>query len=341
MKNLINSVGLLVLTFGVSSYAASGETKKPAGDVKVCTTLAMHPFLYAGEFQWQKLGGNEYFDNQKVYLVRDGKIAWTYLATMATTGGKLIELGDISMKADGHIVMSLGWGGARDIIPDYNNPANSKIVWSCKADGQVHTAHPVGPDKVFVIDNSLKPKARLHNVKTGAVLRTWDLPTVGTDAHEMFRHCRMTKAGTLLIAHMNMEKVVEYDPETMKPIWTCPNMPNCWAAVRLKNGNTLISGNANKWVREVNPQGQIVWEFNKSNLPTGPGIDLDKCNFQECERLANGNTVICTWQGDPSILEVTPEKKIVWMLPKKVLGNSSSIQLLDEPGTMENGDLQR
>jgi hypothetical protein len=37
----------------------------------------MHPFLYAGEFQKQSLGGNEYFDNQKVYLVRDGKIVWT------------------------------------------------------------------------------------------------------------------------------------------------------------------------------------------------------------------------------------------------------------------------
>jgi len=154
MKQLISRAGLLVLAFGLSSYTASSsnsgiqgtvtdaETKKPISGVDVqmspsgpCTTLEMHPFLYAGEFQKQNLGGNEYFDNQKVYLVRDGKIAWTYLATMATTGGKLVELGDISMKSDGHIVMSLGWGGAREIIPDYNNPANSKIVWSCKAEG--------------------------------------------------------------------------------------------------------------------------------------------------------------------------------------------------------------
>jgi hypothetical protein len=55
----------------------------------------------------------------------------------------------------------------------------------------------------------------------------------------------------------------------------------------------------------------------------------------------NGNTVICTWQGSPSVLEVTPEKRIVWMLPKEVLGNSSSIQLLDEPGAMEDSDVQR
>src|SRR5262249_1821954 len=154
---------------------------------------------------------------------------------------------------------------------------------------------------------------------TGSV-RVWDLPTVGTNAHGMFRHCRMTKSGTLLIAHMNMAKVVEYDSETMKPLWTCTNTPNAWAAVRLKNGNTLISGNEHRWVREVNPAGDIIWEFSTKDLPANSGFSLG--NVQECDRLANGNTMICTWQGNPSVLEVTPEKKIVWMLPKNCLGNS-------------------
>ena len=61
----------------------------------------------------------------------------------------------------------------------------------------------------------------------------------------------------------------------------------------------------------------------------------------ETGRKADQNTVMCTWRGNPSVLEVTPAKRIVWMLPKNVLGNSSSIQLLDEPGAMEDGDLQR
>jgi outer membrane protein assembly factor BamB len=295
----------------------------------------MHPFLYAGEFQNQN---GDYFDNQKIYLVRDGKVVWTYSATKASTGGRLVELGDISMKSNGHIVMSLGWGGAREIIPNYSNPAESQIVWSCRADEQVHTAQPVGRDLVLVIDNSKKPKAKLFNQVTGAV-RVWNLPTAGTDAHGMFRHCRMTKAGTLLVAHMNMAKVTEYDTNTMTPIWSCSNLPNAWAAVRLNNGNTLVSGNENKWVREVNPQGKVVWEFCTNDLPAGLHINLG--NVQECDRLANGNTVICTWQGDPSALEVTPEKKLVWMLPKSVLGNASSIQLLDQPGAMEDGSLQR
>jgi mannan endo-1,4-beta-mannosidase len=321
----------------MTNTEAGGRTGLDAqmNPAALCTNLSMHPFLYAGEFQKQD---NDYFDNQKVYLVRDGKVVWTYNVTKASVGGRLVELGDISMKSNGHIVMSLGWGGAREIIPDYTNPANSRIVWSCQADEQIHTAQPVGDDKIFVIDNSKKPKAKLFDQTTGAV-RVWDLPAGGTDAHGMFRHCRLTASGTLLIAHMNMAKVVEYDSETLKPIWTCTNLPNAWAAVRLKNGNTLVSGNENKWVREVNPQGQVVWEFSNRDLPAGSGINLG--NVQECDRLANGNTVICTWRGSPSVLEVTPDKRIVWTLPKDYLGNSSSIQLLDEPGAMEHGDLQR
>jgi outer membrane protein assembly factor BamB len=328
-QNQILIAATWVLALGACAVAAESST--PVS----CTNLAAHPFLYAGEFQKQ---GTNYFDDQKIYLVRDGRIAWTYNVTKASVGGRLVELGDISMKTNGHIVMSLGWGGAREIIPDYTNPENSRIVWSCKADEQVHTAQPVGNDKVFVIDNSKKPKARLFDQTTGEV-RVWALPTVGTDAHGMFRHCRMTKTGTLLIAHMNMAKVVEYDAEKMKPIWTATNLPNAWAAVRLKNGNTLVSGNENKWVREVNPEGKVVWEFSRQDLPPGSGIDLG--NVQECDRLANGNTVICTWRGNPSVLEVTPDKRIVWTLPKECLGNSSSIQLLDEPGAMESGELQR
>jgi hypothetical protein len=40
--------------------------------------------------------------------------------------------------------------------------------------------------------------------------------------------------------------------------------------------------------------------------------------------------------------EVTPAKRVVWALPDwKTLGPASTIQLMDEPGVPEKGDLQR
>jgi len=72
---------------------------------------------------------------------------------------------------------------------------------------------------------------------------------------------------------------------------------------------------------------------------------------QEVSRLANGNTLINNWVGNvpteewPTIvqlIEVTPEKKVVWGLRDwSVLGPASSTELLDEPGNPEKRELQR
>ena len=91
-------------------------------------------------------------------------------------------------------------------------------------------------------------------------------------------------AGTLPGGALDLGKVVEYDADG-KEIWSVA-APSAWAAVRLKNGNTLISGNQHGYVREVNRRGEIVWEINKNDLP---GIPL--YTVQEVTRLANGNTL--------------------------------------------------
>jgi len=145
---------------------------------------------------------------------------------------------------------------------------------------------------------------------------------------------------------MDLGKVVEYDASG-KEIWSV-DAKSCWAAVRLKNGNTLISGNQHGYVREVNPKGEVVWEVNKDDVP---GIPL--YTVQEVNRLANGNTLISNWGGSiqkqdwdqvVQVIELTPDKKVVWALHQwkdPDLGPSSCIQLLDEPGGEENGELQR
>ena len=75
---------------------------------------------------------------------------------------------------------------------------------------------------------------------------------------------------------------------------------------------------------------------------------------QEVSRLANGNTIICNWVAGGvkppqwpdtvQVIEVTPQKKVVWALRQwkdPNLGPASAIQLLDEPGIPEKGALQR
>jgi hypothetical protein len=181
------------------------------------------------------------------------------------------------------------------------------------------------------------------------VEREIPIPTVITGTHGQFRHIRMTAQHTLLVPHMSEGNVVEYDLDG-KVLWSVA-APHAWSAIRLHNGNTLIAGDAKVYAREVNPAGETVWEFTQADAP---GIRL--FNIQTAQRLASGNTVLTCWvAGDNNtaewdtsvqVLEVTPEKRIVWALrawkEPADLGPATSLQLLDEPGDPEvPGEQQR
>jgi hypothetical protein len=309
---------------------AAGLTISPAAEPAPLPGkgLAQHPFLYCGEWQ------NRSTSQQVIYIVRDGKIAWSY--TNPLRG----ELGDCSMLSNGNIIFSRQFG-ASEITPE------KKIVWNYDGppNTEIHTAYPVGLDSVLIMQNGAPAKLLVLRKADNSVEKELTLPTRNpAGIHGQFRHVRITKAGTYLVAHLDLGKVVEYSAEG-KELWSV-DAPSAWAAVRLKNGNTLISGNQHGYVREVDPRGQVVWEINKNDLP---GIPLH--TVQEVDRLANGNTLINNWVGSspqdqwPSVvqlIEVTPDKKVVWALRDwSVLGPASSTQVLDQPGHAENQDLER
>ena len=287
-----------------------------------------HPFLYCGEWQ------NRSTSQQTIYVVKGGKVAWSYPNPLKG------ELGDCTMLSNGNIVFSRQFGAseiteAKKIVWNYDGPPGTEI----------HTAYPIDERRVLVMQNGNPAKLLIVNKLSGDIEKELVLATrIATGTHGQFRHIRMTAAGTFLVAHMDLGKVVEYDAGG-KELWSVA-APSAWAAVRLKNGNTLISGNQHGYVREVNPAGETVWEINKDDLP---GIPLH--TVQEVSRLANGNTLINNWVGNvpqsdwPSVvqlIEVTPAKKVVWALRDwSTLGPASSTQLLDEPGPAEKRELQR
>jgi hypothetical protein len=290
--------------------------------------MAQHPFLYCGE--WQSRSTSQ----QTMHVVRDGRVVWSY--TNPLKG----ELGDCTMLSNRNIVFSRQFG-ASEITPD------KKIVWNYDgpAGTEIHTAYPIDADRVLIMQNGDPAKLLVIRKADNQVEKELTLATrVPTGTHGQFRHIRMTPAGTFLVAHMDLGKVVEYGQDG-KELWSVP-APSAWAAVRLKNGNTLISGNQRGYVREVNPAGDTVWEINKDDLP---GIPL--YTIQEVSRLANGNTLINNWVGSVpqaewpgvvQLIEVTPSKKVVWALRDwTMLGPASSTQLLDEPGSAEKRELQR
>ena len=285
--------------------------------------LAQHPMLYIGE------GYNA------MLLVNNGKVIWTY------STGKGWEYDDIWMLSNGNILFSR-MQYAEEITPQ------KKVAWHFDAPkgAEIHTVQPIGLDKVvFMINAVPKPKVMVINKKTGAVEVEHEMDSPNPDGkhsgvHGQTRRMRVTASGTYLIPWLGLGKVVEYDTD-FKEIWSY-SIPSPWAAIRLHNGNTLISDEKDKLAREVNAKGETVWEFKLSELPP----EIPFIDSQTCVRLANGNTIFCSRGSGGKgcqLVEITPDKKVVWALHDwKNLGPATAVQILEDPGIPEKpGDLQR
>ena len=339
MRYKIYLVVIFTISFALSSSAQTKDTtntaprpsrpaaRAPVPDVLPGKGLAQHDFLYAGEWDTRK-------DTQTIFRIQKGKVVWTWSIPIKDHNGQLSEFSDIHQLSNGNVLYACKTGAA-EVTQD------RKIVWSyeCPAGTECHSAQPVGLDKVFLCQNGTPAKAMLIDKKTSKVEMEHELqaknPTDPKSVHGQFRNIRMTNEGTYLIAHLNLGRVIEYN-KNWDSIWSV-DAPSAWLAERLKNGNTLISGNQHGYVREVNPKGEIVWELNKDDLPGFPLYTV-----HQSARLANGNTVICNWGGFlrkedwdkvVQVIEVAQDKKIVWALHQwkdPDLGPSSCIQILDD-----------
>jgi outer membrane protein assembly factor BamB len=281
--------------------------------------LAQHSMLYVGE------------NNTRMSLINDGKVIWTYQT------GKGYEYDDVWMISNGNILFTR-MKYVAVITPD------KKVLW--KKDfaengpehAEVHSCQPIGLDKIMFIVNSAKPKLYIVNYKTGKTEVEREIPYKNPDVrgvHGQFRRGRLTAQGTYLLSYLSQGKVVEYDKD-FNEIWSYTT-PKPWAAIRLKNGNTLIT-DENEWRSfEVNAKKETIWEFNcKTDLPSNYQFASAP---QTCTRLANGNTIF-TSRGEngkgPQMIEVTKDKKVVWVLHDwKSVGDGTAVQVLDDPGIPE------
>lgn len=282
--------------------------------------VARHDFLYAGESK-----------DRKIFIVRDGKIVWSY----EDPTGKG-EISDAVLLSNGNVLFTHQFG-VTEITHE------KKIVWNYDAPvgHEIHTAIPIGNDRVLLIQNGSPALLRVMNIRTGAVEKELVLKTkMPSSTHGQFRHARLTPAGTLLVAHMDLNKVVEYD-SSGNELWSFP-ADGPWGVAPLENGNVLITDKVG--VREVTRRGDTVWSFSPKDIP-----DYRFDSLQLAWRLPNGNTVVNNWvnvwNAAPNAktiqaVELTPDKKVVWVLrswtPPADLGPATTFQFLDEASHPED-----
>lgn len=288
------------------------------------------------------LGGDD-STHRLAIIAADGSVEWE------TQAG---PIHDAWVLPNGNILYQQGWNKIVEVTP------GKRVVWEYdagKSNGnegkrvEVHAFQRLDNGLTMIAESGT---ARIIEVDQAGHLRhETKLKMNHPDTHMDTRLVRKIGNGNYLVAQQNDGLVREYDStgriiwEYEQPLFGKERKPGhgpeafgnfVFSAVRLANGNTLIGGGNGHCVLEVTPQKEIVWKIEQHDLP---GITL--AWVTRVERLPNGNTLIGNCHAgpdNPQLIEVTPEKKVVWTFRDfKNFGNSMPVQAVLPDSAQRSG----
>lgn len=208
------------------------------------------------------------------------------------------------VEPDGRVSWEMQWGGIHDVhvLPDGHilvqqgtakiaeiDPATKQVVWSYDSATQngnagkkveVHAFQPLGDGRLMIAESG--PARIIEIDRDGKLLKEVPLKIEHPHPHTDTRLARKLPSGNYLVCHEGDGTVREYD----------------------------------------GPSGQLVWEYvvpmfdQRAKPGHGPEAYGNKCFA--AVRLPSGNTLISTGNGH-GVIEVTPEKKIVWQIQQRDL----------------------
>jgi len=218
-----------------------------------------------------------------------------------------------------------------------------KVVFAWKGtQAEVSSAQDVGDGHILLTEAGPKPRL-LEIDRAGKTVLEFPLRCQTTDAHMETRMSRKLPGGSYLVPHLLDKVVREYTPagavawEFKTPSEPAESWP--FTAIRLASGNTLIACTHGNLVIEIDRAGKEVWRLANSDLPTP--LLKDPCGAQ---RLANGNTVITSYGASKAdevkMLEVTPDKRVVWTYRSNLPHGVHEFQILTTNGKAEPAALK-
>ena len=271
-------------------------------------------------------------NNKLVALAKDGKIEW-----QIPWGG----IHDIHVLPSGNIMLQQGANKVVEL-----DAKSREIVWtydSAKSNGnegrpvEVHAFQPLANGNVMIAESG---PARIIEVdREGKIAHEIKLKVDNPHPHTDTRLVRKLENGRYLVCHEGDGFVREYDQEgNVTWEYKVPlfgELPReghgpeaygnkCFGAVRLANGNTLITTGNGHGVIEVTPAKKVVWQIGQRDIE---GITL--AWVTTIEVLPNGNYLIGNCHagpGQPLVVELDPKtKQVKWTLDRfDDFGNSVS-----------------
>ena len=211
--------------------------------------------------------------------------------------------GKLALWRDGAIAWEMPWGG----IHDLHRGDDGKIY----VQKDMREVCAIDPEKKEVVWSYDATKRNGNEGKRLEVHAFQPLP-----------------GGKMMIAESGIGRIIEVDRngELLKEVKLKIDHPDAHRDTRLvrklDNGHYLVCQEGDGAVREYDAAGKLVWEFPVpmfgQEAKGGHGPEAFGNAVFGALRLKNGNTLIATGNGH-SVLEVTPEKEIVWKIGQKDL----------------------
>lgn len=288
--------------------------------------LSKYNFLYAGESP-----------TQNIYIIKNGQIAWEYKGPRDQ--GYLGEVSDAVLMTNGNILFA-HQRGITLMSP------HKKVLWHYDTPEacETHSAQPIGTKYLVFLQNGDPAQVNVVDIKKDKIVHSFNLQVKDPkNKHAHFRHARLTKHNTILVAHMDLGKVAEYDFNG-KEVFSYA-APGIWAAEPTENDDILICGK-DLGAIEINRNKEVLWKMTPEEF-TEIGLMWPVV----ASRRPNGNTIITGWQNtfngpevdrsNPPLqaIEVNSKKEVLWKLnawnEPVDLGPATIIQLLEDKGISE------
>jgi outer membrane protein assembly factor BamB len=268
------------------------------------------------------------YGNKVTVFGKDGSVVWQHSCPMPQDCWRLANGNYLFTQRSGVLEMTQG----------------KKVVWEYKAPEktEVHACQPLSDGKVMVVEAGT---SRIVEVdREGKIAKEIKLPVPPPPitTHDQFRGTRKSKDGNYFVSCKGQRKVIELDVEG-KVLREIPVPGDVHEVVPLRQGNLLIACGDGHKVIELDASGKVVWEVNENDLPGHP-LRL----MTGCQRLPNGNTILCNWLGhghigeQADVVEITPDKKVVWeFVDHTHIKSINQIQVFDVPGDASKGEILR
>jgi hypothetical protein len=236
-------------------------------------------------------------------------------------------LHDLHMLPGGTVLFQESWTKLIEV-----DPRTDRVIWQYDAatgNGnagrkvEVHAFQRLDEGVTMIAESG--PPRIIEVDADGRLRKEVRLKVLSPHVHHDTRLARKLPSGNYLVCHEQDGAVREYDGdgrvvwEFDVPLFGNARKPGhgveafgnqCFAALRLENGNTLIATGNGHSVIEVTPEKEVVWSVLQNDLP---GVQL--AWVTTLQLLPNGHIVLGNCHAgpeNPQIVEITREKQVVW-----------------------------